>query len=376
MAAVAQAESPSHRREADFRVAAAIDLGWRVAALYALSPSTLAPSAAAEDDLLLNRHSLGAEDRLELELRAIAGVAHRAGTPLDDAALNRLLGQIEDAAASREGEQRLQLELAQTHISLAKRLWAEDEGHGRGYELGNFLSDTWNRLLRPRTTDSPGAELGQIFHADRVQRMKVLLDNLQTRLDPAAVHVVANHLDAWRDRVAGWHAEPDAAAPTPTAAQIAKTYEPVERQTIIWRQILSGDKEPEAYIDQAKRAEVRDELSRQLWRRYRRYWWLVPIVGALGGAIGYLLANEGSAAAGVIGTITAITGMLGITRVSMIATVKRGLQDWGELMWSRSLAAVICRETLVVDELIPAPAGANGGGESRRTGPVSGHGQS
>jgi hypothetical protein len=76
----------------------------------------------------------------------------------------------------------------------------------------------------------------------------------------------------------------------------------------------------------------------------------------LGGAIGYLIASDSQAAAGVLGTVTAIAGMVGITRASMIATVKRGLQDWGELVWNRSLAAVICRETLVVDDLIPPPA--------------------
>jgi hypothetical protein len=184
--------------------------------------------------------------------------------------------------------------------------------------------------------------------------MKVLLDNLQTRLDPAAVHIVESHLDTWRDRVAARRVP--ASAKPPAAPDVTRAYEPVERQTIIWRQLLSGDKEPEAYIDQAKRSEVRDELSHQLWQRYRRYWWLLPIVGVLGGAIGYLVASDSEAAAGVLGTVTAIAGMVGLTRASMIATVKRGLQDWGELVWNRSLAAVICRETLVVDDLIPPPA--------------------
>jgi hypothetical protein len=353
MATTEQSESP-HRRGSEVRVAAAIDLGWRVAALYSLSPSTLPTPPVDVDDLLLNRHHLGAEDRVELELRAIAGVARRAGTPIADAELDALLAMTADAAGSTKGEQRFQVALARTHTALEKRLWAEDEGHGRAYELGNFLSDTWNRMLHPRAEGGPDAELALIFKDERVQRMKVLLDNLQTRLDPAAVHVVENHLDAWHERVAARRVTPPAKAAAPP--DIAKAYAPVERQTIIWRQLLSGDKEPEAYIDQAKRQEVRDELSRQLWQRYRRYWWLLPIAGVLGGAIGFLVASDSNAAAGVLGTVTAIAGMVGITRASMIATVKRGLQDWGELVWNRALAAVICRETLVLDDLIPPPA--------------------
>jgi hypothetical protein len=37
----------------------------------------------------------------------------------------------------------------------------------------------------------------------------------------------------------------------------------------------------------------------------------------------------------------------------MIGTVRRGLQGWGDLMWNRALAVVICRETSVLDELYP-----------------------
>lgn len=377
MATVAQSESLPSRRSTDPRIAAAIELGWRVAALHALRPSTLAAPPPA-DELLVNRRGLGAEDRLELELRAIAGVAQRVGVALAGDELEVLLDLVPAAAGSQAGEDRFRLELAGAHVALAKRLWAADEAHGRAYELGNFLSDTWNRVLRPRTAADSHGELLELFAPARVQRMKVLLDDLQTRLDPAAVHVVENHLDAWRSRVAQLPASAAGrAGPAPTRDELAARYEPVERQTIIWRQILTGDKEPEAYIDHDRRGQVRDELLRQLWRRYRHFWWVLPIVAVLGGGIGYLLARESSAAGAIIGTVTAVGGMLGVTRASMAATVRRGLQNWGELMWNRSLAAVICRETLVVDQLVdkllPARAGDGrsatrgaGGGRWRR----------
>jgi hypothetical protein len=339
-------------------ITVAIDLGWRVALLHALRPSTFPSPPAARDDLLLNRAGMGAEDRLELELRAIASVADRAGVELSEKDLGALTELVPAAAASQAGEDRFRSELARTHIAFAKRLWAQEESRGRAYERGNYLSDTWNRVLRSRTTRDSHTELLELFSSDRVARIKVLLDNLQTRLDPTAVHVVANHLDAWRDRVAGQpaNAEDDGAASPLTLEEVTKKYEPVERQTIIWRQILTGDKEPEAYIDHGKRAQVRDELTRQLRRRYLRLWWVALIVTALGGVVGYLLWQDSTVAAPVIGTLTAIAGVVGVTRASMIATVKRGLQTWGELMWNRSLATVICRETLALDELLSPPA--------------------
>jgi len=355
MVTVAQPESLPARRSAASEIAAAIDLGWRVALLHTLRPSAFASPPTAGEDLLLNRGSLGAADRLELELRAIASVAERAGVALYEEDLQALLELVPAAAASQAGEDHFRGEIARTHIAFAKRLWAKEESRGRAYELGNYLSDTWNRVLRPRTTPGSHSELLELFSSDRVQRIKVLLDNLQTRLDPTAVYVVEHHLDAWRDRVGRQPVDDDARTGL-TPDEVAGKYGPVERQTIIWRQILTGDKEPEAYIDHADRAHVRDELTRQLWRRYRRLWWIVPIVASIGAGVGILLWRHSTAAAPVIGTLTAIGGVVGVTRASMIATVKRGLQTWGELMWNRSLATVICRETLLVDELLPAPA--------------------
>lgn len=352
MATVAPTDSLPARRAADEAVGAAIDLGWRVAALYGLRASRLRPLPV--DDLLLNRRSLGAEDRLELELRAIAGVAQRAGVPLAQDELAVLLRLVSPAATSPDGEEDFRDALERTHVELAKGLWAKDEGHGRAYELGNFVSDTWNRILRPRATPSAHEELREIFATSRVQRMKALLDDLQSRLDPAAVHVVTSHLDAWHARVAAQPA--DAGDPELTPEAAAERYEPVERQVMIWRQILTGDKEPEAYIGSARRAEVRDELSRQLWRAYQRYWWVILLVAVIGGLVGYLVARQSSLAGSVIGTLTAVAATLGVTRASIVASLRRGLQQWGELMWNRSLAVVVCRETLVVDELLPPPA--------------------
>jgi hypothetical protein len=76
----------------------------------------------------------------------------------------------------------------------------------------------------------------------------------------------------------------------------------------------------------ANRAQLRDELTRQLWRRYRRLSWIVPLVAAFGAGAGILLWRHSTAAAPIIGTLTAIGGVVGITRASMIATVKRGRQ--------------------------------------------------
>jgi hypothetical protein len=342
------------RRSTASEIARAIDLGWRVAALHALSPATLTAPSPVTDDMLLNRRSLSASDRLELEVRAIGGVATEAGVPLEGDELARLLALTDDASASPVGEQAFRAELAERHIAFEKRLWATNEPSGKAYELGNFLSDSWNRVLQPRIRPDAYGELCEIFSPVRVERIKLLLDDLQARVDPVAIHAVSNHLDDWRDRVRAAAPGASGAAETLTPEEVEHKLEPVQRQTIIWRQMLTGDKEPEAFIGHAKRAEVRDEFTQQLWGRYRRRLrWLLPTLVVLGAALAVLYAHHQDVARGLAGSAIALVGTLGVTRASMTGALRRGVQSWGDLMWNRALAAVICRETSVLDELYP-----------------------
>lgn len=358
----AGAKEIADRRSTRSEIASAIDLGWRVAALHALSPTTLRAPSPVSDDMLLNRRSLSAPDRADLEVRAIAGVASRVGVPIPQPDLDRLLELARGSGASVEAEQAFRKQLAHQHIEFDKRLWAGDEPSGKAYELGNFLSDTWNRVLRPRVHADPHSELLEIFSPMRVQRMKLLLDDLQARVDPVAAHAVETHLGQWRDRVTEAPVEQArASAAGLSEDEILATLEPVERQSIIWRQMLTGDKEPEAWIGHARRAEVRDEFTKQLWNRYRRRLaWLLPLVAVLGAAAGLLYADNSDYVRGLIGTALALAGTVGLTRASMTSALKRGLQNWGDLMWNRALSAVICRETLVLDELFPPPPAPRG----------------
>lgn len=360
-----RSQEDSDRRTTRAEIAAAIDLGWRVAALHALSPTTLRAPSPVTEDMLLNRGSLSASDRTELEVRAIAGVASRVGVGLDEAGLERLLAVAARSSESAGTEHALREELSRLHVDFQKRLWARDEPSGKAYELGNFLSDTWNRILRPRVQPDAHSELREIFGAIRVARMRDLLDDLQTRVDPVAAHTVAIHLGAWRDRVAT--AKLDGSGLT--AERVLEKLEPVERQTVIWRQMLTGDKEPEAWIGRSRRSEVRDEFTRMVWSRYRKRLTIaLPIVAVLGAVAAVLYANNSDYLQGLAGTILALAATVGVTRAWLTAAIKRGLQQWGDLMWNRALAAVICRETSVLDELLPPPKPLRGQRKRARRG--------
>jgi hypothetical protein len=200
----------------DTELTAAVQLGWRLAELYARVNDTGDPT---RDTLLPAHESLEPADQLELQLRAAAGDARRAGA---GPAADRL------------------------------------EALGTAYELGNGLSDTYGRVCRAHREPScsPRTTWLRVFAPDRIERIKKLLDDLETRLDSRGVAIVRAHLDTWSRelprRLAAKEAPP-----------LRRVRDGLRRQTVIWRQLIAGDKAPEADLDSHARSEVRLELRRR-----------------------------------------------------------------------------------------------------------------
>ena len=353
------------RRSTERAIACTIDLGWRVAALYAMTASLPRGEAQAlPDDVLPTHEHLAPPDRLAVEVRAAAGDADHAGVALSRDDLRELVDLAEAAPTGPEAEGAFRRRVAEWHGSLEQELWCRQEARGKAYELGSFLSDTWNRAAP--SGERPCETLQRLFATERVERIKHLLDDLQARLDPTGAEVVRQHLDRWSARL-GQATGDDWIAGDPT---VDGRLEPLRRQTIIWRQLLTGDKEPEAFIDRDDRARVRSDLTRNVWHRYRRRAWLLIPIGALGGLVGWLLASDTGLAAALAGVIGSVAGALGITRASIGLAVRNAVQSWSELMWNRSLTTVIRDTTLTVDDLVVAPSA----GEPHAAGDVARHG--
>ena len=351
----------------DPSLAAAVLLGWRVAELYALVDDTGAP---ASDTLLPAHGSLEPADQVELQLRAAAGYARRAGVTSKGAALDDLLDQARDAPASAAGAEAFRAQLRRCHVEVQKDLWALDEAAGKAYELGNGLSDTYGRVCRAyrRDDEDTTSAWAEVFLPQRVERLKKLLDDLQSRLNASGVAVVRAQLDAWCEGV-GTRLARGGAPPE------ERVRDGVRRQTVIWRQLLAGDKEPEAYLDRHARAALRDDLRVLIWRRYRR--WALSLCAALFAVVMALphlagVYEKGVVQTGLASAVVAVAGALGITKASVLLTVRRRLDQWSELLWQRAIAQRVVEATLTLDAVLPPPrrerrgAVAAGAGERAR----------
>jgi hypothetical protein len=324
----------------DAPLAAALLLGWRVAELYALVDDTGEPVG---DTLLPAHESLEPADQLELQLRAASGDAARAGVTSQGASLETLVDAARAAASSPAAAEAFRGRLRRGHIEVQKDLWARDEALGKAYELGNGLSDTYGRVCRAyRDADDALAIWQDVFLPDRVERLKRLLDDLQSRLNASGVAVVRAQLEAWS---AGVAARLRAGALPPEQ----RVREGLRRQTVIWRQLLTGDKAPEAYLDRQARAALHDDLRALIWRRYRR--WAVVLAAAI---LALLLARpylDHAAPA-----IVAAAGALGLTKASVLLTLRGRLDQWSRLLWERALAQSVVDATLTLDSVLPPPA--------------------
>lgn len=327
------------RYDDDFAVA--IGLGWRIAELN----SRVDDLGECSDDTLLPVHStLAPADQLELQLRTAAGFAKRLGGECDPALLERLARLGRESVDDPGRQEAYRAEVRGWHVAIIKDLWSRNEALGRAYELGNGLSDTYGRVCRAyRENEGDAARVWkEVFHPNRVERLKKLLDDLHCRLNDTAATVVREQLDKWRDKVhAGYVPNEE------------KFRDALRRQTVIWRQLVAGDKLPDAYLGDAERAKVRNTLRKLAWRRYR---WLVPALAAI-----LALAAVGMPPAiafyqdyivptGLTPLIVAAIGAFGITRASIIIAVRSRVHDWVSLLWQSAVVKEVLKATLTVDE--------------------------
>ncbi len=336
------------RRSTETQISGAIRLGWRIAVLYSLRADEL-PSSPP-DNILSMRRSLPAAERLALELRAAAGDADRLGIGLEQAELDELLHLAVRSPQSDENEAEFHARIRAWHLHLQTMLWADHEATGKAYELGSFLSDTSNRVVRGlRGIDDQRGhitrELRCVFEPQRVERIKRLLDDLQAKIDPAAVRIVKEHLDAWQAAVG------NRTPRTTTRAGL----EPLDNQVVTWFQLVTGDKEPEAFIDHDDRTQVRGTMIQRMAGSYRRSWpGIVALVALVAASvlIEPRLGISSEHTPQVIAFLTPIAGALGLRLTSIGLTVRKSLDARAELLWNTALVEVISAKTLRVDEVL------------------------
>jgi hypothetical protein len=327
-------------------VVVALELGWRLATLYAdlQQPVHAVGRVSAAPACLPAVETMPTGDQREVQVRAAASLAYRlrAGAHADE--ILALADAVRGARRSRNATVVLRRRLGTCHAKLVKELWFKHEAQGKAYELGTSLFDSWNRVRMVPATDAARSmnEWRAAFGHERVERIKVLLDDLQTQLSPTAVTVVKAHLDFWRAAVKE-HVTAGGDVPPPEGADLLRA------QTIIWRQLLTQAKEPEAFLQREQRRDLHRAFKGLIWRSVLRP---LPIVAgvAVVALLAALLAGV-IRAASTAQTVIALLGAVGLSQASLTVIARDRIRDWTELLWNRAVADVVFQATLLADEV-------------------------
>jgi hypothetical protein len=327
-------------------VVLALELGWRLAALYAdlEQPVHAVGRVSAAPACLPAVETMPTGDQREVQVRAAASLAFRLNAAAHADELLALAGAVHDARRSRSATLAVRRRLRACHAKLVKELWFKHENQGKAYELGTSLFDSWNRVrMVPAADDARWAEQWRaVFGRDRVERIKVLLDDLQTQLCPTAVTVVKAHLDFWHAAVQEHVAEGGEAPPRESVNLL-------RAQTIIWRQLLTKAKEPEAFLQREQRRDLHRAFKQLVWRSVLRP---LPILAGLA-AIALLVALLAGVvrAASTAQSAIALLGAVGLSQASLTVIARDRIREWTELLWYRAVADVVFQATLLADDV-------------------------
>jgi hypothetical protein len=318
----------------------ALDLGWRLAALYAQRPDAAAPDGGSAG-YLPAVDNLAESDRLELYLRAAASIARRMGAAACGDEIEALVALAREHPRRPDAVAVLRDRLRACHTTMTKDLWAARESDGKAFELGTSLFDTWYRVASPGEQGLAPA-LRDVFGPARVERVKLLLDDLEALLPSVAVTVVRAHLDRWK---ALMEQRPHRATRFPP-----DTLWRLYSQVVTWRQLLTGAKEPEAFLTARDRGRLHREYSWLIWRSFLRPAPIacLAVIAGLAAALMFGGPQVTDAARLVIAPL----GAIGLSKASFAVLARDRFHTWSMLVWNRAVAGVLFRATCQAEAVL------------------------
>jgi hypothetical protein len=303
---------------AEVHLAAAVSLGWYLAAL-AHPGDACHTAAAARGDL----GGIGAITDPQV-VDFCGSHARVALAKLEDVVAKTTLkppvAELEQCLAATEANARRGAAIVVDSKALAL-LSATDARLGKAYAVGRALM---NLTTRP----TPKATLAAHITAAQVAPVVAAIDDLGSALAPHAGHSVRASIHEWRVSVE---------TKSPVAPEGRDTWLQLARQGELWRALLSGEKYGPDMLEIDDYLDVAERLSRRMrtmaWTVLKRFWLLVAVIVALfaGGILLIVRTHTDAAVVAGVGTVLASLGLswrgLGRSLGGLAAKLERPL--WG-----------------------------------------------
>jgi hypothetical protein len=210
-----------------------------------------------------------------------------------------------------------------------------------GLGLGRMLADT---ALLPTAGDPD--MLAERFDEHRLATAFGWLEDLDASLPRRSAAVVRATLAEWQQWVARLPRFPQGAirlAEVDTAVIRA-----LRRQGDIWRRLLTGEQRPEQLLDRQAYIGAATKLLAAAWRIGLHYLWkwswaIVLVAGASGAAVWAALTYAPGPTSRVATVVVSAAGFLGVSWLSVRATLGRALRQAEGALWETEVTAAIAK---------------------------------
>lgn len=214
-----------------------------------------------------------------------------------------------------------------------------------GLGLGRLLADT---VLLP-STGNPEI-LTERFAQYRLANAVGWLDDLDASLPPRSAAVVRATLTQWQQWVARL---PRTAQGTIDPAHVdGAVIRSLRQQGDIWRRMLTGEQRPDQLLDRQAYIGAAASLLGAAWHIGLHYlwkwsWFVLLAAGAAGAGVWAALTYAPSGSNRAATLVVSAAGFLGVSWLSVRATLGRALRQAEGALWEAEVAAAIAKTAAV-----------------------------
>jgi hypothetical protein len=215
-----------------------------------------------------------------------------------------------------------------------------------GVGLGRLLADT---ALLP--TASHPEILAERFEEHRLVTACGWLEDLDASLPPRSAEVVRATLADWEQWVARLPRSSQGAI-DPAEVNVA-VIRALRQQGDIWRRLLTGEQRPDQLLDRQAYIGAATRLLAAAWRIGLHYLWkwswsILLAAGAAGAAVWAALTYAPGGTSRVATVVVSAAGFLGISWLSVRATLGRALRQAESALWEVEVAAAIAKAAAIM----------------------------
>jgi len=335
---------PSDRISADEAVCLAVCVGWRLAELYDSRELPGPPHDREAGDLPEHLPGFG---EMTAHEKACALTAH---VGADLASLGRVLGiegmpsagpVLDALQVPRHTRDDVREVILDLYLKVREHVAGTNASAALGVGLGRLLADT---TLLP-ATGQPEL-LAERFEEHRLANARGWLEDLETRLPQHSAAVVRATLAEWEQWVARLSRLPQG---TINPAEVdAAVIRALHQQGSIWRRLLTGEQRPDQLLDRQAYIGAASRLLGTAWRIGIHYLWkwswsILLVAGTVAVAVWAALAYAPGGTSRVAAVVVSAAGFLGISWLSVRATLGRALRQAESALWEAEVAAAIAR---------------------------------